>query len=80
MSFDIPTYIEPQVQQFANAQHISADEAVVRLIEAWLNSIHAKPSNRSILGAFASPADSAVMDAALELAMRERERRHEKHA
>ena len=80
MSFDIPTYIEPQVQQFAHAQYISADEAVVRLIEAGLNLIHTKPTNRSILGAFASPEDSAVMDEALELAMRERERRHVKHA
>jgi hypothetical protein len=80
MSFDIPTYIEPQVQQFAHAQHISADEAVIRLIEAGLNVMCAKPTNRSILGAFASPADSAVMDEALELAMRERERRHVRHA
>jgi len=80
MSFEIPTSIEPQVQQFAHAQHISTDEAVVRLIEAGLNVIHAKSTNRSLLGAFASPEDSTVMDEALELAMQERERRHARHA
>jgi hypothetical protein len=80
MRFAIPTDIEPQVQQFAHAQHISIDEAVVRLIEAGLNVIQAKPTNRSLLGTFASPAESAVMDEALELAMRERERRNARYA
>lgn len=80
MSFDIPTSIEPQVQQFAHAQHISPDEAIVRLIVAGLNVMSAKPTSRSLLGAFASPADSAVMDEALELAMHERQHRHIRHA
>ena len=37
MSFDIPAYIEPQVQQFAQKQHITPAEAIVRLIEAGLS-------------------------------------------
>jgi hypothetical protein len=76
MGFEIPQYMEPQVREFAHSQQISEDEAVVRLIEAGLNVIHAKPTNRSILGAFASPEESAIMDGALELAMREREHRN----
>jgi hypothetical protein len=76
MSFDIPPYMEPQVQQFAQNQHISPDEAVIRLIEAGLNVAQSKPTGRSILGAFAGPEDSAGMDEALDLAMRDRERRH----
>ncbi len=37
MSFVIPANIEPQVQAFAQAQHISETEAVIRLIQAGLS-------------------------------------------
>lgn len=76
MSFEIPANIEPDVRHYAQAQHITADEAVVRLIKAGLKVAQARPANRSILGAFASPEDAAIMDDALELAMQERERRN----
>lgn len=36
MSFDIPPNIEPQIQKFAEAQHISANDALIRLIQAGL--------------------------------------------
>jgi len=83
MSFEIPAHMEPDVRQYAKSQHITSDEAVVRLIKAGLGLAGSKPANRSILGAFSSPEDVAVMDDALEFAMQERERRNaspNKHA
>ena len=76
MSFDIPPEIEPQVQEFARSQHISANEAVLRLIEAGLGMNQIKHPNRAILGAFSSPEEREAMDGAMELAMRDRERRN----
>ncbi len=45
MSFDIPSHIEPMIQQFAVEHKISQDEAIVRLIqEGFSASQEANPS------------------------------------
>jgi len=38
MNFDIPLDIEQEIQQYAQAEHITADEAVVKLIHAGLTA------------------------------------------
>jgi len=40
MSFDIPLTIEPQVIEYAQSEHITQDEAIVRLIQAGLTASH----------------------------------------
>ena len=80
MSFDIPQYIEPSIEQYANAQHITHDEAIIRLIQAGLERALPPASPRDILGAFSSPEDSEAMDEALNIAMQDRERRNAPHA
>jgi hypothetical protein len=81
MRFDIPVYIEPQVQRFAAAQQISHDEALVQLIQAGLERMSPPVvSPLDILGAFSSLEESATADEALELAMRDRERRNARDA
>ena len=76
MSFDIPARIEPGIQKFAQAQHITADEAIVRLIEAGLKANQprrvAKAKNSSIPGLTGQPMsddEAAVMDEVVETAM-----------
>lgn len=57
MSFDIPPNIEPQIQKFADALHISANEALVRLIQAGLefeqvsSAETSRPTYHSFFGA-----------------------------
>jgi hypothetical protein len=75
MSFDVPAFIEPDIQQYADAQHISEDQAIVQLLQAGLQYLQIQ-SPRAILGAFATSEESAAMDEALELAMRDRDRRN----
>ena len=36
MSFDLPPNIEPQVQEYAKAQHLSENDALIRLVQAGL--------------------------------------------
>ena len=77
MSFDIPLYIEPQIQRFAAAQHISKEEALLQLIQAGLERlVPASVSPRDILGAFSSQEESDCADEALDLAMEDREHRN----
>ena len=58
MSFEIPASIEPEVRRFADAKHISADEAVLQLITAGLKAqpdeqtkASGRPSYASMFGA-----------------------------
>ena len=73
MSFDIPQYFEPQIEKYAQALHISHDEAVIRLIQTGLSATPPAVSPRDILGAFATADQSSMMDEAVELAMRDRQ-------
>jgi len=38
MGSEIPTTVEPEIIQYAKSKHITADEAIVRLIHAGLNA------------------------------------------
>ena len=39
MSYDIPQRYEPQIKQFAHAQHISMNEALERILQAGLEQV-----------------------------------------
>jgi len=71
MSFDIPAHIEPEIKQYAQAQHITVDEAIVKLLKVGLGK---KTPAQAGLGLFSSPEDAAALDAAVELAYEERRR------
>jgi len=76
MSFDIPVTIEPRIQQFAHAQHITTDEAIVRLLDAGLERL--VPKTAAIPGLTGTPMsdeDAAVMDEVVEIAMNSRSQR-----
>ncbi len=80
ISFDIPIAIEPQVQQVAAAQHITASEAIVRLIKAGLQASQPRPTSSpdnilSIPGLAGQPMsdeEASVMDEVVENAMESR--------
>ncbi len=76
MSFDIPQYFEPQIEKYAQALHISHDEAVIRLIQTGLSATLPPVSPRDILGAFSSADQSATMDEAIDIAMKDRQVRN----
>jgi hypothetical protein len=73
MSFEIPAYIEPQVQRFAKSQHITANEAVVRRNKAGLDAQLPPHRSGNIWGMGAEDAD--VLDAVADDAMAERRNR-----
>ena len=80
MSFDIPARIEPSIQEFAHSQHITTDEAVVRLIEAGLKAsqpvrtVKAKGSSPipGLTGKPMSDEEAAIMDEVVDAAMQSR--------
>lgn len=76
MSFDIPTEIEHDIQRYAQQEHITPEEAVLRLIEAGLAIKN--PARREVfqqgLGLFGSPEDSALLDEVVLIAHQERRR------
>ncbi len=76
MSLEIPTEIERDIERFAEQQHITREEAVLRLIETGLS--HNKPRPKNVceqgLGLFGSPEDSALLDEVVSLAYEERRR------
>jgi hypothetical protein len=78
MSFDIPIAIEPEIIQYAQAEHITEAEAIVRLIQAGLSASHREAQDQNAilsgLGLFADPADAAVLDEAVAIAYEERRR------
>ena len=76
MSLDIPSNIERDIQKFAQEEHITHDEAVLRLIEAGLSV--KKPVPQTVfeqgLGLFGSPEDSSLLDEVVSIAYKERRR------
>ena len=56
MSFDLPVAIAPKIRAFAQAEHISEYEAIVRLIESGL-SIQSEGNPTGINGEKLSPKD-----------------------
>ncbi|WP_025225994.1 hypothetical protein [Fimbriimonas ginsengisoli] len=73
MTFDIPLNIESKIHAFACAHHLSANDAVVRLIEAGL-----KLQPASELGSIDEGrehrADTVLIDDAVMIAIEERRR------
>ncbi len=78
MSFDIPMTIEPEIMQYAQLEHITADEAVVRLIQVGLTTSRRGTTDQNAilsgLGLFADPKDAALLDEAVAIAYEERRR------
>ena len=67
MSVDIPANIEHDIQQFAQEEHLTHEEAVPRLIEAGLSMRKAgKPVPKTVfeqaLGLFGAPEDASLLD------------------
>lgn len=73
---NIPERIEREIQEFAQTEHITHDEALLVLIQTGLSAIG--PARRSVfeqgLGLFGNPADSALLDEVVSMAYEERKR------
>ena len=76
MSLDIPSNIECDIQRFAQEEHITHDEAVLRLIKTGLSAW--KPSPNTVfqqgLALFGRPEDPSLLDEFVSLAHAERRR------
>src|SRR5664279_6231329 len=76
MSLDIPSNIKRDIHLLAQQEHITHDEAVLRLIETGLSA--RKPVPKTVfeqgLGLFGSPEDSALLDEVVSIAYEERRR------
>ncbi len=87
MSYDLNLNIpdnSPQaynIEAMAAIEHISREEAALRLLAQAKNLQQPASQNaRRIIGALSDPKDAALLDAALELAMLDREKRNTPHA
>lgn len=77
MSMEIPSDIEREIQRFAQEEHITHDEAVLRLIETGLsvrNPVVPKTVFEQGLGLFGSPEDASLLDEVVSIAYGERRR------
>jgi hypothetical protein len=76
MSLDIPSNIERHIEKFAQEEHITYEEAVLRLIETGLSA--KRPAPRTVfeqgLGLFSSPEDASLLDEVVSIAYEERRR------
>lgn len=76
MSFDIPTEVERNIARFAQQEHLTRDEAILKLIETGLSA--SNPSHGEVaeagLGLFGSEEDSALLDEVVSIAYQERRR------
>jgi hypothetical protein len=76
MSLDIPSNIEREIEQFAQQQRITTNEAAIRLIERGLSlGTHSqKTAPAGGLGLFSSAEDAAILDEVVAIAYEERRR------
>ena len=76
MTVEIPLNIERDIQRFAQQEHITHDEAVLRLIETGLSVRNPVPNTafEQGLGLFGSAEDSALLDEVVSIAYEERRR------
>lgn len=76
MRLDIPSNMERDIQQFAQQEHITHDEAVLRLIETGLSARKSVPKSvfEQGLGLFGDPEDAALLDEVVSIAYEERRR------
>jgi len=76
MSLDrLPPSIEQDVQRFASQQHISHDEAIIKLIETGLKNNNPEPRIKGLSGAPMTDEEAAIVDEALAIAMEARRER-----
>lgn len=76
MSIDIPVTMEPEIMQYADAKHITADEAIVRLILTGLDTQTSEEARiDALLGEPMSDNDVVMMDDVVEMAMKARSER-----
>lgn len=66
------------IEAFAEAEHVSPEEAALKLLAALPvpRKSKATPEAMQIFGAFNSPEDVALMDDVMELVMEQRQRRN----
>jgi hypothetical protein len=76
MSLDLPSNVERDIREFAREEHITVDEAVVRLIETGLSAKKSPPKTvfEQGLGLFGSPEDASLLDEVVSIAYAERRR------
>jgi hypothetical protein len=76
MRIEIPVEIEREVSQFAQDQHLSRDEAALRLIEQGLSMARraSQPPTELGIGLFGSSEDAALLDEVVAMAYQERKR------
>jgi hypothetical protein len=79
MSFDdLPNEIKKGIQQYAGENHLSHDEAVIRLIEKGLENCLTQPAINGLSGIAMSDDEAALVDDAVDLAMEARRHRSER--
>ncbi len=76
MSLEIPANLEPDIQRYAQQEHITQDEAVLRLIQTGLLSRRSVSETvfEQGLGLFGSPEDTALIDEVVSIVYKERRR------
>ena len=67
---------ELSINALAEAEHITREEAVLRLLDTSKKPNKATPEALAILGAFSSPEDVALMDDVMDLIHNDRERQN----
>ena len=65
---------ERNIEAIVETEHISREEAAIKLLETPVKRSAASPAARRIIGAFRE--DAALMDEVIELAMEDRQRRN----
>jgi len=65
MSFDYPAAIQQDIQQYAQTEHITADEAALKIVQLGLNAIRKRPGRAKAPSKPKAPAHE-ITEAALE--------------
>ena len=65
MSFDLPATVEQDILRYARAEHISADEAVLQIVEVGLRAVRQR-STRPVAGRTKKAAKHEITEADLE--------------
>lgn len=71
MSYEVPSNIEREIERVAEEEHITASEAIERLIRAGLRVRDAQapsPAQR-LIGLFSNEEDAQLVDQAVQIAL-----------
>ena len=74
----LPSYIEKGIEQFARQNHLSHEEAVIKLLESGLRHGQPTPKIKGLSGEPMTDEDAAIVDGALELVMQARRQRSDR--